>query len=92
VYDISVDVSKKCIAKGYFITIPKVIRQERNTVGRNELEHLKHNLPSRQRVLSKTINKNRVDIIALCQITDIMAKRKEEKKKEKDEEVEREAL
>ena len=80
VYDVGVDVSKKCIAKGYFIAAPKEIRQERNTVRRNKSEYLKHNLRSRQTVLYKPINKNRADIIALCQITDILAKRKEEKR------------
>jgi len=53
VYDVSVDVSKKCMAKGYFVTVPKEIRQERNTVRRNELEHLIRNLRSCQTVLSK---------------------------------------
>ena len=84
--------AKKYIAKGYFITVPKVIRQERNTVRRNELQYLKHNLRSRQTVFSKPINKNRSDIFAFRQISDILTKRKEEKKVEKDEEVEREAL
>jgi len=65
VYDVSVDVSKKCIAKGYFITVPKVIRQARNIVRRNELEYVKHNLRSRQTLLSKPINNNRA-ISLLC--------------------------
>jgi len=53
VYDVSVDVNKKCMAKGYFVTVTKEIRQERNTVRRNELEYLKRNLRSCQAVLSK---------------------------------------
>jgi hypothetical protein len=83
VYDVSVDVSKKYIAERYFITLHKVIRQERNTVRRNELEYLKYNLRSRQTALSKPINKNRADIIAFCQVTDILAKRKEEKRRKR---------
>jgi hypothetical protein len=42
---------------------------------------LKYNLSSRHTVLFKPINKNRTDIVALFQITDILAKRKKDKKK-----------
>jgi len=69
----SVAVSKKCNAERHFMTMHKdyLSKYPNNSEsGRNKVEDMKHNLSSRQSILSKPINKyNKLAKEMQCQVS-----------------------